>query len=142
MRGFTLLEVLLSVATVAIIAGMGIPIYQSLQVRNDLDIAAVTIVQNFRRAQTLAQAIDGDISWGLYVQSGSITLFQGASYASRDTNFDEVFDVPISIVPSGIQEVVFTKFSGEPQTTGTVTLISNTNEIRNITINAKGMVSY
>lgn len=142
MKGFTLLEVLLSVATVAIIAGMGIPIYQSLQVRNDLDIAAVTIVQNFRRAQTLAQAIDGDTSWGLYIQSGSITLFQGASYASRDANFDEVFDVPINIVPSGMQEVVFTKFSGEPQATGTVTLISNTNEIRNITVNAKGMVSY
>ena len=142
MKGFTLLEVLLSVATISVIAGIGIPIYQSLQVRNDLDIAAITIAQNFRRAQTLSQAMDGDTTWGVRMQSGNITLFQGASYAGRNVNFDEVFDVPISIAPSGVQEVVFTKFSGEPQITGTVTLTTNTNETRNITINEKGMVSY
>lgn len=142
MKGFTLLEVLLSIATVSIIAGIGIPIYQSLQVRNDLDIAAITIAQNFRRAQILSQAMDNDTNWGVRVQSGSITLFQGTSYAGRDANFDELFDVPTSITPSGVQEVVFTKFSGEPQTIGTVILTTNTNETRSITINAKGMVSY
>jgi len=142
MKGFTLLEVLLSVATITVIAGIGIPVYQSLQVRNDLDIAAITTAQSLRRAQTLSTAVDGDTSWGVRVQSGSITLFRGANYTSRDINFDELFDMPTSIAPSGLQEVVFTKFSGEPQATGTVVLISNTNETRNITINAKGMVSY
>jgi len=142
MKGFTLLEVLLSVATITVIAGIGIPVYQSLQVRNDLDIAAITTTQSLRRAQTLSTAVEGDTSWGVRVQSGSITLFRGANYTGRDTNFDELFDMPTSIAPSGLQEVVFTKFSGEPQATGTVVLISNTNETRNITINAKGMVSY
>jgi len=45
-------------------------------------------------------------------------------------------------VPSGITEVVFTKFTGLPQTAGTITLTSSTNEMRNIVINQKGMVSY
>ena len=141
-RAFTLIEVLLSVAAIAAIAGMSAPIYQSFQVRNDLDIAATTMAQSFRRAAVLAEASDGDTSWGVRVQSGSITLFKGASYAARDTTLDEIFAVPTSITPSGTSEIVFAKFTGLPTATGTTTLTSSTNEIRTITINAKGMVSY
>ena len=140
--GFTLLEVLLSVAVIALIAGLGAPIYQSFQVRNDLDVATNTISQSLRRAQVLSQAVDGDTTWGISVQSGAIILFQGASYASRNTNFDEVFDLPGSITPSGVSEIIYEKFTGEPQNTGTVTLTSNTNEARNITINEKGNITY
>ncbi len=138
--GFTLLEVLLSVAIITLIAGLGTPIYQAFQVRNDLDVATNTISQSLRRAQVLSQSVDGDSSWGLYVQNGEVALFQGVSYASRNTSFDEVFDLPGSITPSGISEIVYSKFTGEPQVTGTITLTSSTNETRNITINEKGMI--
>lgn len=141
-KGFTLLEVMLSIAAIMIIVGISIPIYQLFQVRNDLDIATVEIAQSARRAQALSQAVDGDISWGIKIQSGSIVVFKGASYAVRDTTFDEVFEVPASITPSGISEVVFAKFTGLPETTGTITLTSNTNETRNIIINQKGMIDY
>lgn len=141
-KGFTLLEMLLSVAAIAIIAGIGIPVYQSFQNRNDLDVAAETLAQTLRRAQILSQAVDGDTSWGLYAQSGSITLFKGASYASRESAFDEAFDVPTSITLTGVSEIVFTKFTGLPQATGTITLTSNIGETRNVTLNAKGTVSY
>lgn len=141
-RGFTLIEVLLSIAVIGLIAGIGTPVYQAFQVRNDLDIATVSIVQSVRRAQALAIAVDGDTSWGMRVQSGSIIVFKGASYVARDANFDEVFQVPTNISPSGVQEIVFTKFTGLPQVTGTTTLTSNANETRVITINTKGMVSY
>lgn len=140
--GFTLLEVLLSVAIIALIAGLSIPVYQTLQLRNELDIAAVTAAQTLRRAQVLSQAVEGDANWGVYAQSGSITLFQGASYAGRDSGFDEVFNVPTTITPSGTQEFVYSKFSGLPQSTGALTFTSDNDETRNITINEKGTITY
>ncbi|MBI5356233.1 type II secretion system protein [Candidatus Collierbacteria bacterium] len=140
-RGFTLLELLLSVAIISLLAGLSLPVYRTLLSKNDLDIAAVTIAQSVRRAQVLSQAVDGDINWGVKIQSGSIVVFKGASYAARDINFDETFDVPTTIGVSGATEIVFAKFTGLPQTTGTVSLSSETNS-RSVTINEKGMVSY
>ncbi len=141
-HGFTLIEILLSVAAIMIIGSIAIPVYQSFQVRNDLDIAATTIAQTQRRAQILAQASDGDISWGIRRQPGSVILFQGASYATRDVTKDEIFEIPASITMSGISELVFAKFTGMPTITGTIGLTSTINETRTVTINAKGTITY
>lgn len=141
-NGFTLLEVLLTVATISLLAAISMPVYQNFQVRNDLDVAAAEAAQSLFRAQALSVGMEGDSSWGVRVQSGAIVLFRGVNFSARDSAYDEFFTVPASIIPSGVQEVVFTKFSGLPQTTGTIILTSNTNEIRNIIINSKGMVTY
>lgn len=140
-KGFTLLELLLSIAIIGILAGLSLPVSRTMLIKNDLDIATSNTVQTLRRAQVLSQAADGDTTWGVKIQSGSIVLFQGASYASRDSAYDETFDVPTSITPSGISETVFTKLSGNPQTTGTITLSTET-DTKSITLNGKGMVEY
>jgi prepilin-type N-terminal cleavage/methylation domain-containing protein len=142
MKGFTLVEVLLSIAAMTIIAGISVPIYRTFQIRNGLDIAAVTIAQGARRAQTLAEASDGDSSWGIRVGTSTIVMFRGESYAARNGSFDETFEMPASVTPSGLGEVAFAKFTGEPLATGSIILTTNTNETRTITINAKGMVEY
>lgn len=141
-KGFTFIEVLLSVAMLAVIAGMSVPVFQSFQVRNDLDDITVSVVQTLRRAQVLAQAVDGDMTWGVRVDPGVARLFKGATYATRDTGYDETFEIPGSITPSGLSEVVYNKLSGTPQTTGSIVFTSNTNETRTITLNAKGTISY
>lgn len=140
--GFTLLEVLMSIAIITALAAVSLPVFQNFQVRNDLHVAATTVAQSLRRAQTLAQASDGDISWGLKIQANSIVIFKGPNYAGRDTSYDEIFDLPGDITPSGLGEVVFAKFTGDPSTTGTVTLTSSTNETINLSLNTRGTVTY
>jgi len=140
-RGFTLLEVLLVIAIIAILAGMGLPVYQTFQVRNDLDLAVNATSQSLRRAQFLSQAVEGDSSWGVYIQPESMTIFRGNSYASRDVNYDEVFSLSGIITPSGVGEIIFDKLTGSPQNTGIITL-STPNDSRTITINEKGMISW
>ncbi len=139
---FSLPEVLLSIAMIAIISGISTPVYQLFITRNNLDITATTIAQSLRRAQVLSQAVDDNISWGVSIQLGNIILFKGVNYASRDASFDEIFELPTNITPSGISEIVFAQFTGLPQTTGTTTLTSDTNEVRTIVVNSKGMIGY
>jgi hypothetical protein len=126
----------------SVIAGMIIPMYRTFMVRNDLDIAAVTLAQNLRRAQSLAQSGDGDMMWGVRVGVGSILIYKGTNYSTRDSTYDENTSIPTSIVPSGINEITFTKLTGLPSATGTFSFTSQANETRNITINEKGMVDY
>lgn len=139
--GFTLIEVLLSVALIGLIAGIGAVVFQQLQSRNDLDVAATTMATAYRRAQALSRAADADTTWGVRVDVGSITIFQGAAYASRNTLFDEVSATSLAITPSGFQEVIFAKLTGLPQTTGSLTL-TGPNGTRTLTLNAQGTVLY
>ena len=129
-------------ALIAALSAITIPIYQSFQVRNDLELAVNTAAQTLRRAQTLAQSVASDTLWGVFVGSSTITLFQGSSFSGRVTSSDEAFDLPSTILPSGLQEIVFSKFYGEPQETGTLTLTSSGNDTRSVSIGIKGLVEY
>ena len=141
-KGFTLVEITLSVAMISMIVFMTLPMLLTFIVRNDLDIAKQTLVQDLWRAQALSQSADGDTTWGVHVSVGSILVYKGASYGARDVSFDEETTIPSSVVPSGVTDVVFSKLTGLPQTTGSFVLTSNANETRTITINQKGMVDY
>lgn len=142
MRGFTMIEVLLSLSILAMMFVMTVPYYHTFKVRNDLDIAVATVVQDLRRAQILSQITDGDSSWGVHVQVGSILVYKGPSYILRNESFDENTEIPSSITVSGINNINFEKQTGMPQTIGTITFTSNSNETRNVTINQKGTVDY
>lgn len=140
--GFTLVEMLLVIALLAVVGGISVPLYYTFQVRNDLDIVATSYAHALRRASTLARAVDGDVPWGVHLSSTAITLFKGASFSVRDSSFDEISDIPASISPTGVQEIVFARFTGLPQVTGLTTFTSTSLESRNVVINEKGMVSY
>jgi prepilin-type N-terminal cleavage/methylation domain-containing protein len=141
-HGFTLIEAILVVAMIGILTGISVPLSQNFQNRNELDIAANATAQSLRRARVLSQSVAGDTSWGVKIQTGSVVMFKGASYATRDTTFDETFTIPSNLTISNLSEVVFTKFTGLPQSTGTTTITSLQNESKNITINSQGRISH
>lgn len=140
--GFTAIELVLAIGVLGIVAGILSPILISLMQRNDLDNAASTLVQQYRRAQTLARSSDGDASWGVSVGSTSITMFKGASFAVRDSAYDETTDISASVVPSGLLTVVFAKTTGVPYVTGTTTFTLASNDSKTIFLNAKGTITY
>jgi prepilin-type N-terminal cleavage/methylation domain-containing protein len=141
-RGFTLLEMLLSISLIAVLAGGFLPVYSAVYVKNDLELASTGLVSSLRRAQLLAQAVDGDATWGVRIAPGAITLFQGPSYAGRVVGTEEIFTISESITPAGIGEVLFSKMLGGPNPAGDITLTASNNEVRTITITAKGTLTY
>lgn len=141
-RGFTLLEMLLSVSIIVIITSITVPVYFSLKIDNDLNIAQNIIVTGLRRAQILARASKNDSDWGVHMQTNSITIFNGTSYAARVTTFDEDFDTPNTVTFSNLSEIVFSKFTGLPTTTGQIDLTANNNATAQVAINAQGEIDY
>ncbi|HSX07130.1 MAG TPA: prepilin-type N-terminal cleavage/methylation domain-containing protein [Candidatus Saccharimonadia bacterium] len=140
--GFTLVEVLLSVAIITMLTGLSLPLYESFVRRNDLDLTTQSIATMIRRAETYSRGTKSDSTWGVEFQSTNAILFRGSMFASRDTSYDEMVTIPVSITPSGLSELTFTKLTGAPNTTGSLTLASTTNTTKTITINAKGTVDY
>jgi len=141
-RGFTLVEMLIVLALLGAIAAVGIPVYYTIQGRNDADVAVQSIALSLRRAQLLSEGSSGDSVWGVHMATGTVTVFRGASYASRATSFDEVNDLSPAITASGVNDVTYSKVYGLPSATGTMLLTSKADGTRTITINTKGGVSY
>ncbi|MCK5080836.1 MAG: prepilin-type N-terminal cleavage/methylation domain-containing protein [Candidatus Moranbacteria bacterium] len=141
-KGYTLLEILLSVAIISVIAGFSISVYQTFQNRNDLDVTVGAMMDSLRRAHFFSQGIKNDSQWGVKIENSKIVLFQGNSFSTRDQSYDEEFLVSSTISSSGLQEIVFEKFSGTPDSVGLITLTSINNDSRSISINSKGFLDY
>lgn len=141
-RGFSLIEMVLSVAIIGLLTGITLPVYQSFLTRNDLDITSQQVAETFRRAQVYARGSKSDSVWSVEVQSSAVTLFKGTSFGSRDTAFDEVISLPANITASGTSEVQFAVLTALPNTAASVTLTTNVSDTKTITVNAEGMVDY
>lgn len=141
-KGFTLIEVLLSVAIIGLLTGVSLPIYASFANRNDLEVTTENIVRSLRRAQSYSRGVNYDSQWGVAIQSGTIVVFKGATYATRDTAFDEATIIPNNVSTSGFSEVAFSKLYGAPSATANINLSTINNDTRTVTLNAEGMVNY
>ncbi|MFA9288630.1 MAG: Tfp pilus assembly protein FimT/FimU [Weeksellaceae bacterium] len=140
LSGFTMIEILLSIAIVTLIAGMTAPIYQRLQVTNSVKVTSQLIAEKLRRAQQLSMAAQNDSQWGVYIGTGNIVIYKGSTYATRDQSFDETTVIPTSNNVSGITDLRFTKLTGLPSSTGFISVTQNTDS-STITINSVGTIT-
>lgn len=140
-RGFTIIELLATLAIIGILLIAVPTTFGSFQETQTIDLAIQTTMQSLRRAQIRAQAVENDQAWGVFLQNGSVTVFQGSGYLTRDSSFDEVTPILANIAFTGLTEVIYDKMTGAPQTTGT-TIFETVHEIRTITIFEKGTLFY
>jgi len=141
-NGFTLIEILLSVALIAAMFAVTGPVLNSFYLWNELNVTATETAQSLRRAQALARAGDHDSEWGVHVGAGQVVLFQGSTYAGRVASYDELFTYPTAILAGGLTDIAFSKNTGVPTVTGTVTFTSPQNQTKTISVNSVGTVSY
>ena len=138
--GFTAIEILLVVSMLSVFTVAAVPALRTLVLQSDLENASAASAQAIRRAQFLSQAVDGDTSWGVSFSSGGAVIFQGESFAARNPAFDELETFSGALTLTGLSEIVFTKFTGLPQQTGTITITAQDNATRIITIRGKGTI--
>lgn len=132
-RGFTLLEILIVIALLAIVAGFGLIVsmddYRGFNFRNERDVVAGVLqkarsqaVNNMCFPHGGGDCSDGKPHGAYFGTDGQYVIFQGPSYASRDEDADEVIEVGAPVDVSGFSEVVFSRLSGDAATTGGTTL--------------------
>jgi type II secretory pathway pseudopilin PulG len=139
MKGFTLIELLIVIGASIAIAALTIPVGVNFYTTQVLDETTSDALALFRRAREQAVFQKNDSAFGIKVFSGSYTIFQGSSYASRVQGEDENFTVAAGVTMGGIDEIVFAKRMGIPSTTGTVTITSGSNT-RSLGINTQGKI--
>lgn len=139
--GFTMVEVLLVLMMFTAVAAISIPLSIDYQQRGDIDMAQATFSQGLRRAQQLSMSGEGNSAWGINAVSGKITVFKGATYATRDTTYDEDYSLSTAVVMTNQLEYDFAKTTGLPAQTGTATFTNGAYQ-KTVTVNAKGVVNY
>jgi prepilin-type N-terminal cleavage/methylation domain-containing protein len=140
-RGFTLIELILSVGVLSILLMISIPLTQRYVTRNNVDVLSNVVVQDLYRAQNLARSGENNGNWGVQIQSGVVTVFQGDSYVSRNQPKDETYSFASSITITGQNEYVFSKFTGKPTSAGSTTLTTNS-DTKVISVSADGVIEY
>lgn len=141
LKAFTLFEILLAISLMGLVAAISSPFLSQVIGGNELQGAADIYVQSIRRAQSLARTGENDSDWGVYIQNGSVTVFEGNSYATRDTAQDEIIDISTVLNITGTQEYVFAAVTGEPGAAGSTTITAGSDSFV-ITVNSKGIVNY
>lgn len=140
-RGFSLFELLLVIAMIAIVAGVSMPYglsYFRTQTLNSIESQMADVLDKARN-QSVVQK--DDAQYGVYMQASSSLkyyLFKGSSYTAQPT--DEPYDVPPDttiVFPGSLQTILFSKHTGMPSATGTIT-ISRDSMSRTIIIDSFG----
>lgn len=139
--GFTIIELVLVLGIIVTITAISAPFYMSLSRGNDLDAATSILAQDLYQAQTYSRNRNQDTQWGVAINGQVITLFSGATYASRNASQDIIYTVPNSISLTGSSQIVYSKLYGLPVATGSFTL-SGGGKTKTVVVNNKGMIEY
>lgn len=140
--GFTLMEIMVVIGITALLIVVSFPLYTYFQTFNVALAERQELIEDLRLVEAQAQQGLNDSAFGISVTSASsYTLYQGATYQTRNQSKDIVRSLPTNITVSGISEINFQKKTGLPSTTGTFTITHTANNAQKIiTINSQGLI--
>lgn len=139
-KGFSILELLLSIAIISLFFAFSAPVLLSTQTNQNLSSEGDQILSLVRRAQVLSMSQYRDDNWGINIDATSVTMFKGNDYATRDSTFDEIISL-LNASTSSPTEVYFEQITGYPNTTASVTFTATTDYEITLQINEQGIAS-
>lgn len=135
-RGFSLLELLMVVAIIALLAGVGSTFYRGFVKSVELQSISKTMAEDFRYARSKAMIGEGGYKWGAHVVN---TASGGSQYYllfSTPTNYADASTTVMSTttLSTGLtfsdpasgayKDIIFSKISGNPAASTTVVIVS------------------
>lgn len=145
-NGFTLLELVISLAVVSVVMVLAIYGFSSFRESAQIDEARFTILSVLRDARSRTLASEKNTQYGVYFEENKAILFLGDSYNAGLESNEEYILPNLSRISSinlgGSVEVVFSRLSGFASSFGTITIESvfNPSKTKIITILSSGNI--
>lgn len=150
---FTLIEILIVVFILAVLGVISVPVYDAFLKSSDVDNGMQEFHIALRLAQSKTVSSENESQYGVYIDTAvspnKYVIFKGASYATRDTAFDQPFWLSkttefSAISLGGGNEVVFNRLTGYATQSGSVSvrLKADTSKIKTIYIAVAGVLSF
>lgn len=142
-RGFTLVELLIVIGIMMILAGVSSVVYGNLQQSAQLNETGAQMTQNLRVVREQSNAGKNNAAHGIRFEPSRYTLFQGATYATRESAYDRVYTLApaLSLTTTFVgDEVVFSKGVGTPTMAGTITMVHSVSGSKTILVEDNGTI--
>lgn len=139
-NGFTLFEILIAMAILAVLAGLGMflsfDFYRGYAFRYERNI----LVSIMQKGRSMAMNNINESAHGVHIGSNAYILFQGGSFDSADPLNIEI---PISngMTLGGSNEILFQQLSGDVPAPGSITL-TNGVQTATISVNDEGSINW
>jgi hypothetical protein len=133
------MELLLVVSLITVISVSSGPYLSRFMAGSDMKTSSDKIVRTLRKAQNYSINGKGNSVWGVHYQAELLVLFKGSDFATRDTAFDETFDLPQTLEVIGWGDLYFNKVRGIPSSTLSA-IIRIRDDQRTIEVNQEGVV--
>ena len=128
MSGFTLIELLLVITLITLIGIISSPIGISFYRSQLLNETSDGLVSALRQAQSFSMSGKNEHSYGVRILPDAYIIFEGDTYGTRLEGEDQIFPVAAAVTISGIDELVFSKFVGAPNTEGIISVAAGLKE--------------
>lgn len=139
-KGFSLVEVLISIAILLVLAGIGTPYTLNMYRRYQLISERIILTSLLREARTLSMSGAGGSDYGVHIASSQFTLFEGPSYASRTQSKDQTFTRETNVTITGPSEFTFKYLTGN--TASKSFTLTNTTKTGKIYVNKQGRIDW
>lgn len=141
MRGFTLIEIFITISIFVIIFLAALPFYNYFSSFTMLDSIKQEVLQNIRLAQNKAQSGEDNSDFGVKFETNQYILYQGSDFIGRQEGQDSVFTLPSNIQITNPPEVNFFVKTGLPKSSVVITILNTSNnKSETITINSNGLI--
>lgn len=143
-RGFTLIELAVVIAVIALVGALALVSFVNSRRVRDLVTSGQNVLSVLRVAQTKAVAGEAASPWGVRFEASRFILFSGTSFVSSMTT--TVYTLPAGIeianiaLTGGGQEVVFRRLDGRTVQSGTfdIRVVGSASQVFSVTIDASG----
>jgi len=150
-RGFSIIEVLITITILGIVTSFAIIKFSSVKNRQSLDNATADIITTLNKASSKTLASVNSTTYGVHFEAGAIVVFTGDTYpgtlgASGNEPYISIVspasitNVTLGGVSGSSGELYFNRLKGTPSKTGTIT-VTIPGSSRTITIGATGQIS-